>query len=1283
MLLMSFVTSGGSLTDKRQQLNFSRLTHLDGLSQPTVLSMTRDRQGFMWFGTQDGLNRFDGYDFRQFKSVPGDPLTLVDNHVWVLTTDAGGYLWIGTTAGMSRFDPHSETFQRFTYSPDDPGRPLSVTAILEDSDQRLWIGSYGGGLALFDRSLGQFVSYRHDPDDTSSLSSDDINVIFQDSRRRLWIGSGDNYLRTSYRGGLNLFDPGQGRFVRYHRPGVAPGDETVVKRDSVTAITEGDSGSLWLGYADGRIARFEPATGAFELMNLRHGAKAAGKNSRITALHFDEAGWLWIGAGSRGLLLYNTRDGRELRYQHEPGNPESLSDNYVQSLLATGSDVWVGTWGAGINRVNLDSQLFTRLLHNPDDPHSLLGPFGVVVAEDTEGRLWVSSQVEGISRFDIQRGVTRHFTAASILPGKGPVEVNEIYVDHEGRIWLGTLGHGLLRYDEQAGRFSQTIFDHLGPQANYITRILADELNHLWIATRGAGLIYYEPETGATHNYRYNSEDSNSLSHDYLTTLAGESSGNLWIGTYGAGLVYFEPLARRFTRFTPDRRRSGSISHQRITDLLLDSRGQLWVGTKGRGIDRLVRASEGWYFEHLTSKDGLGADAIGGMLEDRQGRVWISTTIGIDRYDPESGRVVNFLPADGTLNRGYFIGAKYAAVDGTLYFGGFSGVSAFQPAGVSREHQPPPPRLTELRLFNRAVAAPFDQQGPLARSIGFSEQLQLEYDQNVFSLGFASQDYGYGLRLRYAYQLQGFDRQWIETSADERIATYTNLAPGNYSFRVRAAMQDGPWSLPSKPLDIRVLPAPWKSSWAYLGYGVAVAAGAGYLVWQRYRRQLAVSRSEQRLKLALWASGDELWDWNLLEGQIVRRNAISQLKLPLVLHARDMADLAQFIHPEEQSQLSAGFDDCLTGRAVNFEADFRVLSLQQDWLWVLLRGQVVQRDADKAAVRFTGTLKNINYLKAVEQELRQLNVDLDQRVRRRTAELEQANQAQAATLNELRATQQYLVESEKIAAMTGVVAGVAHEINTPLGVGITAVTHLAESGEEIRTLVDDNRLTRRRFGEFVEQYLAGCRLALDNLMRTSQSVEEFKQLAIESSSESARQINLKSYLAQIMPSLSVPLIDSEYKISLDCPANVSLCCYPGHLFQVLRGLISNCVEHGFKGRQQGRIDIRVSRTAIAAPKTLVSPKTVELVVSDDGVGMSSAQVERIFEPFYTTGRYGGQSGLGLTVIYNQVTYLLNGQIRCDSEPGKGTRFVLCLPLAASSRQSSPTPQSVPAPDDSR
>jgi diguanylate cyclase (GGDEF)-like protein len=790
-----------------------------GLSAGAVMAILQDRRGFLWLGTEDGLNRYDGYELRHYVHRRDDADSLPSNWISALAEDDRGRLWIATdSSGLMWRDPASGQFRRPLSG---SGQPLldpqaQIRRLYVDRRQRLWIGTRGAGLLRLDAAGTSVQEYRRDPTDPGALGDDAVFALDEDSGGSLWVGTGS---------GLDRLDPDSGRATHYGAglqrllpAGAAPIKVNAVLAESRDAVWVGtDSGLFRLDVPRASLTRLAHAAGDEESL----------PSDRVTALLEDDERRLWVGT-TAGLAMLDRRSGRFSRFVNEPANADSLPDNYVVSLYQDRSGLlWVGTKSGGLARWNPRSWKFGHVRLG-DSARNNIAAF----ATDSHGALWIGSFGGGVTRVDPRSGRMQPLVAR---PGARPAlpdaPVMALVVDDRDRLWLGTMGAGVQRLDPRSGAVRRFSFDAASERslpASSVMSLMRGARGTIWVGTYGGGLASIDPHDERVTRYPVSQHGEAGLSSDRATALAEDDSGLIWIGTDGGGLNVYDPATGRFRHFRHDPGATNSLSGDTIYALYADMHGSVWVGTRGGGLDRVSGdpfSQAAMQIDNVSQSDGLPNNTIYGIVPDSTGRLWLSTNQGIAVFDPANRAIHSFRRSHGLQGDEFNFGAHYRSEDGTVYFGGPNGYNAFQPERLLLNRRPPPVALTEVLKVNTPVASTPETLGAL----------QLGYRDSLVTFRFAALDFTGPQENRYQYRLEGFDDRWID-AGNLGQANYTNLGGGHYTFRVRAANSDGVWNEDGLAVALQVAPPPWSSWWARTLY-VLAALGVVLAVWYAQRRR--------------------------------------------------------------------------------------------------------------------------------------------------------------------------------------------------------------------------------------------------------------------------------------------------------------------------------------------------------------------------------------------------------------------------------------------------------------
>jgi diguanylate cyclase (GGDEF)-like protein len=811
----------GTAATDAPSLRFRKLGPL-GNDEPSMLALLQDRQGFVWIGTHsNGLYRYNGYHAVKFAHQPGKPGALPHDRVAALFQDSQGRLWAGTSNGLARYNPESNDFTSFLPEDGPPNKGI-VKNIVSDGKGGMWVGTWGG-LQHFDPAAGKFTAtYQHHPQDAGSLASNDLNALAVDSNGGLWAGT--------WPGGLDYLAPGATSFRHYHVDRIDRADKPDTRLNIVRALQFDSQHRLWIGTEAGVVVW--DTRQPWEQRRL-----ATSPFSRVTGFYIDRDGVLWATTLSAGLLRWNEGAKRFDQYQHQPADPHSLPGNNLRAMMQDrGGMLWVASFTDGVSLANLNTAGFRRHVpHRLDNRDQAASNALISLAPAPDGKVWLGGNL-GLSLYDpVTATVLRRWQGEPGQPGKlSNSIVYSLYQEENngeprGPLWIGT-PTGLNRLDQtgvQVIRFGNTASD-------YINAIAPGKQGLLWLGT-GNSLVRYDTRNGQRRVYFNDPADPHSRAVNGTSAVLEDRQGRVWTGSEwnGGGLDMLDPATGRFHHFRHDAGDANSLLDDNVSSLHEDAQGSLWVGT-AKGLNQ-VTAGGGKITLRSWAQAVNGAKVLA-LRSDRAGHIWASTITGLYRLDPASGQAMLYTPSDG-LTDGYTVNSAASAPDGTLYFGGVHGMTGVSPDVVRSMSVAPQVAITDVTVFNRSLGDSVHDEGiKLEGPLTAPRALTLSSQASVFSIEFAALHYTEPLQNRYAYQLVGFDPDWVTTDAAHRSASYTNLNPGTYTFRVRAANHRGVWSAEPATLSITITPPFWQRWWFRLSAALLVLGGlAGAYRW-RIRR---------------------------------------------------------------------------------------------------------------------------------------------------------------------------------------------------------------------------------------------------------------------------------------------------------------------------------------------------------------------------------------------------------------------------------------------------------------
>ena len=797
------------LPAQRIDISFKRLTIKDGLSQSSAYCIFQDSRGFVWIGTEDGLNKYDGYEFKVYKNDPENFCSLSYNFVKAIYEDKSGTLWFGTYGGgLNRFDREKEQFTHYQYSISGENCISNdfVNSICEDRTGLFWIGT-DKGLNRFDPERESFIHYQNDPNDSASLSDDRVTCVYEDRSGVLWVGTQD---------GLNKAVPSEGQefpliFIRYKHD---PNDSTSLSDNRIRAIYEDKLSVLWVGNDFGlnKVVQSEEK-GSCPIFIRYHrdpDNPRSLSHDTVNAIYEDQFGVLWVGTED-GLNRFDREKDEFIRYKADPHDPHSLSYNEIYYIYEDRTGVlWVGTH-IGLNMLDQEKKQFIHFKENPNDPHSLSNNYVRSFYEDEKGLFWIGTY-GGLNKFDRKKEQFVHYRANPDNPHSLINDrVMSICEDQSGMLWLGTYG-GLNSFDRKKGyftRYKADPHDSRSLSSDFVRCVYVDHLGELWIGTED-GLNRFDREKDEFIRYKTDSHDPHSLSYNFIYTIYEDHNHTLWIGTLN-GLNKLDRKNEKFIHYKADPHDPHSLSNSEILCIHEDRSGVLWFGTPG-GLNRFNKEEE--TFTYYTEKDGLPNDLIYAIEEDPSGHLWLSTNRGVSKFNPRDEIFRNYDINDGLQSNEFNTESSYLSRSGELYFGGINGFNVFHPHNIRDNPHIPPVVIIDFQILNRPVPVGEERDGRLLlqKTITETKAVRLSYKDRVLTFKFSALHYASPDKNRYAYMMEGFEKSWNYVG-NRRFATYTNLPPGDYIFRVKASNNDGIWNEKGVSLKIKITPPFWQTLW--------------------------------------------------------------------------------------------------------------------------------------------------------------------------------------------------------------------------------------------------------------------------------------------------------------------------------------------------------------------------------------------------------------------------------------------------------------------------------------
>lgn len=839
-----FISSTKLIAQTSSSQIVESISVVEGLSHNTVHSILQDHKGFLWFATEDGLNKYNGYEFFIYRNNPSDSLSLSDNFIWCLYLDSNNQIWIGTNnGGLNKYNYETGKFEVFSAGAENSVNSNSIRTIFEDSNGNLWIGTENGGLNKFEKQSSLVKHYKFNPS-LNSISNNNVKAITEDSKGNIWIGT-DN--------GLNKFDPNTKLFEHFFS---SPGEDGL-SSNYVWSLLWDSKERLWIGTNEGGVNIYDGKT--FKRITSDIKNKNAIPNQNVTSILEDKEGNIWISTEG-GLAKYITKDNKTVWYLSDPFDINSMTNNFIRTIFQDRTGVyWIGTVGTGVNKLMESYKTLKTYQHNPSRKSSLSHNMIRSIYEDKQERIWIGTLGGGLNLMN-DDGSFRKFRADGSANSISSDAVSTILQDSRNIYWIGTWGGGLNKmiFDQNnTPRFS--VFNknksEMKLSSTIIQALNEDKFGNLWIGTEG-GLDYYIFDQDRLEHFQSGSNLSNTLSDNRIQSncILIDNDENVWVGTWN-GLNKISSSGENFNSYLQnikiesyyyDSYNHNSLSDNRIISLFLDNKNILWIGTHGGGLNKLDLSDPGEYnFISYSEKDGLPSNVIYGILNDNEGNIWISTNNGLSKFNPSTGEFRNYDESDGLQSNQFFWGASCRAKSGRLYFGGVNGVNSFIPYELRDNPHIPPVHITGIHLFNKPVTID-DSSSVLKKTVIESDIIELNYDNYIIGFEFVSLDFVNSNKNLYSYMLEGFDNDWTQPG-NRRFVTYTNISDGEYVFKVQGSNNDGIWNTEGASIRIIIESPFWKTWWFGILATITLTGLIVFFISYRVKQLLSFERLRTKI----------------------------------------------------------------------------------------------------------------------------------------------------------------------------------------------------------------------------------------------------------------------------------------------------------------------------------------------------------------------------------------------------------------------------------------------------
>ncbi len=808
---------------QQKDYNFVNYSSKEGLASNTINAILKDKYGFMWFGTEDGLNKFDGLNFMVYRHRENDSTSIGRGAVMAIVEDKVGNLWVGTNITLSVYNRSLNNFINYDFS-----QMGWIRSLCADHHGNIWVGTYTG-LYYFNTKTKKITAYRVDSANDKKLNSDMILCVFEDSKRNIWVGT---------KVGLHLFNPKDGSFRRFLHKNESPNS---ISDNAIRTIAEDKNGNLWIGTVEGGLNVFNPINQTFSYFKSTKSDESTLSSNSIFKILFDNTGKLWVGTED-GLNIFDPKNGKFQRIKSAASSKYNTIGGFVgrsvrDIYLDNCGVYWISTLQGGVNKYDINLAFFNHKQFNPSDANGLSAGSITSFAESPSGDIYVGTDGGGLNVFSKKTGLIKR---VPFNKTKGNAEVVLALELLGNELWIGTYFNGLYALNT-----STNAIRHFGINKSKtdvsnipINCLKADSEGNIWIGTNGNGVYRYHPKTGDLLHFDKilpQKGARNLLLNGYITVIEEDKQGKLWFGANGSGISVYDPKQKTLTFLNQG---NSKLPLDRVLSIYCSKLGQIWVGVFGGGL--CLYDTKTKQFNQYSEKNLLSNDVIYKILEDDFGKLWVSTNKGISTFDPKKSIFKNYTYHNGIQQSTFNMGAGLKTSTGEMYFGGLDGFNYFNPAFLNQNKNTPSLVITDLKIGNKSINP--IENSEIAEPISVAKEIILSYKQN-FSLDFVALNYTAPHENQYSYFLEGFDKEWNHVGTTT-TAVYTNLDPGEYKFRLKAKSEDGSWQTPEKTLRIVVNPPFWRTYYAYFIYLSLVMT----TLWAIRRRGIQKLRNEFALE---------------------------------------------------------------------------------------------------------------------------------------------------------------------------------------------------------------------------------------------------------------------------------------------------------------------------------------------------------------------------------------------------------------------------------------------------
>ncbi len=795
-----------------QNIGFRNYSVEDGLVSNTIWSINQDDQGYMWFGTKNGISRFDGYNFKPYQFNIGDSTSIKDNFIHVIFKLDESTFWMGTGKGIYILNLKDEKFSFF--------KPTSTNLIFDiqkDKSGKVWVATAGNGVYSYDLNSKQIKNYS---------KSSKIPLSFNEVRKLVITDNGEVWMGT-FGGGINVLSPKTGEIQIFNSK------NNTLQSNYILTLYQDKMEQIWAGTFGGGLSLYQKQTDNFKTF-LKGGAENI-NNNIVRAIFQSDSKKLYVGTEG-GLNILDLSTQKFTNYTHKISDSRGLSDNAIYSIFGDKSNgIWIGTYFGGLNYFVNQNKAF-ECFYPKAAENSLSGGAVSSFLEDSPGNFWIGTEDGGLNYFNSSNRSFKHYPFNKKQQHLSYNNIHALYKDKEGNIWIGTFSGGLNIYNVKTGKvkvYKSNPNDPNSISSDNVFCIYEDREGRIWVGTT-KGLNLYNSLTDSFLQIK-----DMDMQNKFIYDIYEDETRTIWFAVYGSGLYTKNTRTNKWQSYKPDKK-SNSLSSNKIVCLLDDHNGNLWIGTEGGGLN--LYNFQNKTFQTFDEKEGLDANVVYGLLQDDNRTIWISTNNGLYSYSSQK-KLKHYTKWDNLQSKQFNYKAYYKSADGKLYFGGIKGFNSFYPDSINIVNTKNKVVINNIQLLNKDVGIGNDKQ-ILTNAINYTKQVKIPYNQSVISFEFSALNYKNPGKIQYAYILQGFDKNWNDIG-NQRKATYTNLSPGSYAFKVKATSIEGNWDVPETEITLIIKPPFYRTNLAYFLYSLSLILTIIFI------RKYLIQRNERKNQMKL------------------------------------------------------------------------------------------------------------------------------------------------------------------------------------------------------------------------------------------------------------------------------------------------------------------------------------------------------------------------------------------------------------------------------------------------